>query len=202
MTITTYAELKTAIGNWMARSDLTSYLDEFIDLAEAWFDTELRCREMEASTDITPSSNVYALPSDFLEARRVVEKASIRRRLEYISPDVVKDLYPARVAGLSTNWTIIGSSLYTFPLSSNDVELVYYQKIPALSGSNTTNWLLTRMPGLYLAACKAYANEFIMNREKAAQEFQIARMFIDNLHGLDNRANYSTAGMTMSFVTP
>ena len=35
MAITTYAELKTAIANFLARSDLTDRIPEFIALAEA-----------------------------------------------------------------------------------------------------------------------------------------------------------------------
>jgi len=36
MAISTYSELKTAIADWTARDDLTSYIDNFIDLAETY----------------------------------------------------------------------------------------------------------------------------------------------------------------------
>jgi len=35
MAIGTYAELQTAVANWLDRSDLTDRIQEFIDLAEA-----------------------------------------------------------------------------------------------------------------------------------------------------------------------
>src|SRR3954468_13495184 len=35
MAITSYAELQAAVGNWLARSDLSARLPEFIALAEA-----------------------------------------------------------------------------------------------------------------------------------------------------------------------
>ena len=42
----TYDELKTAIGNWLNRSDLTSHYDTFIDNAEAEFNRNIRHRDM------------------------------------------------------------------------------------------------------------------------------------------------------------
>ena len=35
MAITTFSELKTAVANWLDRSDLTDRIPEFIALAEA-----------------------------------------------------------------------------------------------------------------------------------------------------------------------
>ncbi len=116
MTITTYDDLKDKFTestlNWMARTFSDDEADEFIDLAEADFNMSLRCREMEAVTDLSPTSNVYTLPTDYLEYKRVVEKASIRRRLDFITEDAVDALYPTRESGLSCNFTIIGGSLY------------------------------------------------------------------------------------------
>ena len=42
----TYAELKTNIANYLNRSDLTSYIDTFIDSTEAELNRRLRTKEM------------------------------------------------------------------------------------------------------------------------------------------------------------
>ena len=42
MAISTKAELKTAAANWLNRSDLSDRLDEFIELAEASLNMNLR----------------------------------------------------------------------------------------------------------------------------------------------------------------
>lgn len=42
MSISTYAELKTAIANFLARTDLTEQIPNFIQLAEARLSRELR----------------------------------------------------------------------------------------------------------------------------------------------------------------
>lgn len=52
MAITTYATLKTAVANWLSRSDLTSRIPEGIALAENRLAQDLRVRAMEATVDL------------------------------------------------------------------------------------------------------------------------------------------------------
>ena len=47
MALNNYANLKTAIANFLARDDLTTEIDDFIDLTEADFNRRLRVRAME-----------------------------------------------------------------------------------------------------------------------------------------------------------
>lgn len=201
MAITTYAELVTALSTdgWFLGRNMATQADELIDLSEALFNQKLRCRQMETSTSLTPTSNVCTLPSDFLEAKRVVEEASIRRPLAYITEDAADYLYPTRASGLACHYMIVGDSLTALPLSANDIELTYYQKIPALSGSNTTNWLLTAHPGLYLAACKMYAAEFVETETAMLErEALIVGRFIDNIMELETRSKFANAGVTLT----
>ena len=54
MAIGTYAELQTAVANWLDRDDLTDRIPEFIALAEAKMNRNLRISLMEnVSTAIT-----------------------------------------------------------------------------------------------------------------------------------------------------
>ena len=47
MAITTYTELKSAVANHLARTDLTSVIPDFISLAEARLSRELETRDQE-----------------------------------------------------------------------------------------------------------------------------------------------------------
>lgn len=69
MAISTYAELQSALTNWLHRADLTSRIPEFIALGESYLNRKLRVAEMEESTTITPSITVryVALPTRFME---------------------------------------------------------------------------------------------------------------------------------------
>lgn len=196
--ITDYASLKTEMLSWYKdRTDLAGFADTVIDLSEAYFNLKLRCREMEATTDLTPSSNVCTLPSDFIEWKRVVEEASIRRPLEYVTEEAADYLYPSRTSGLSSHFMIIGSSLTALPLSSNTIELTYYQKIPALSDSNTTNWLLTKSPNLYLHTCMMYLAELAEDEAKKASQIPLVERFVELLNAADNRGKFGNAGISL-----
>ena len=79
MAIGTYAELQTAVANWLDRDDLTDRIPEFIALAEAKMNRVLRISLMEnVSTallmsggvrDYSPCHGVYGdegvSPNDF-----------------------------------------------------------------------------------------------------------------------------------------
>jgi hypothetical protein len=207
MPITDYASLQTAVADNLARSDLTTYIPDFVTMAENWLNygsdnaSPLRCREMEELTTLTPASGVCTLPTDYIEYRRVVEVAGIRRPLSYITLDMAEVLYPTRAAGLAEKFTIIGDSLYTFPLAANDIELVYYQALPPLA-LNTSNWLLAKAPGLYLRATLIQAAEFIKNDEEAAKQGSLAKSLMAGLNHSDMLGKYARAGLTPRGTTP
>ena len=65
MALNNYANLKTAIANFLARDDLTTEIDDFIDLTEADFNRRLRIRAMEVvdtsfTIDADPDGGVIA----------------------------------------------------------------------------------------------------------------------------------------------
>lgn len=204
MTISTHSELQTAIQDWfMDRTDLQPFAADFIALAEAYFNLTLRLREMETSTDLTPDGDgVCTLPTDYIEYKRVVELASIRRSLEFITEDAAEDYYPTRSAGLAGHFTILGPGLTALPISSNDIELTYFQAIPPLTASNTTNWLLTKSPNLYLHTCLMYAAEFLKDNDEFAKEVALVTRFADLLSAANNRGKFGNAGMTLRGPTP
>ena len=69
MAIATYTDLQTSIANFLARSDLTAQIPDFIALAEASMSRELETRSQEKRvTANTVSGNEYlALPTDLRE---------------------------------------------------------------------------------------------------------------------------------------
>lgn len=208
MAISTYSELQTAILDWADRPDLSSYAPDFIALATAMFNVgqqgvkPIRVREMEEVTTLSPSSGVFTVPSDYLQYRRVVELASIRRELRYIAPSYAEQYYAARPSGQPNDFTIVGSSLYAFPTTANDIELTYYQKIPDLSGSNTSNWLLTKAPHLYLHAGLMQLALFTRDNDLLARSTQIVVSLIEGLGDQDELGNYARVGVRMGGVRP
>jgi hypothetical protein len=207
MTIATYTDLQTAVSDHLARTDLAAFVPDFITMAENWLNYgsdnvfPLRCREMEAVTSLVPVSGVCALPSDYIEYRRVSENTSYKRTLDYITLDEAERLYPDGAAGLGERFTIIGTSLYTYPLVSNNVNLVYYQALPPLA-SNTSNWLLAKSPGVYLRATLVQAAAFIHDDGELTKQVQLATSLIAGLNRTDMLGRFSRARLSIRGATP
>ena len=62
----------------------------------------------------------------------------------------------------------VGLRLLPVPDGSYTLRMEYYQKIPALSDSNTSNWLLEKHPDVYLHSALFYANKFLRDPEGMA----------------------------------
>lgn len=166
MAITSYAELQTAVGNWLARDDLTSYIPDFITLFEATAIRRLRVRVTTTSTTLTPSSGIATVPSDIHSMVRVTWTGSPRVDLEYIHPTYFEAIYPERPSDTPSKYTIEGTSLKVGPLSDTDLDVVYYKRTAALSGA--LNDIFTRNPDLYLFGALVEAEAFNKDAAKAA----------------------------------
>jgi hypothetical protein len=167
MSITTYAELKTAVENWLDHQLFTVRVPEFIALFEATANRRLRVRQMETSTNLTPSSGSATLPSDYLAWRRVTWTGATRVELEYVHPSYLQAIYPDTPSATPRMFTIEGSTLKIRPVDDTALEFDYYEKIDALSDAATSNWLLAAHPDLYLFGALVEAELFGVNDERA-----------------------------------
>lgn len=155
MAIVDYASLQASVLSWLHRTDSPPVTD-FIALAEARLSADLDARPMETTTTLTcvAGTRTVALPTDLLEMRRLlVTDNDPVQILIYKSPDeLVTDSPFITSTSRPTAFTVIGANLELAPTpdSAYPLELVYQQRIPALSNSNTTNWLLTAQPNAYL----------------------------------------------------
>jgi hypothetical protein len=168
MSITTYAQLQSAIASWLARSDLTATIPDFITLFEAAANRRLRVRQMEATASLTPASGAAALPADYLAWRRLTWTGSNRVELAYVEPSYLQAAYPSSPSDTPRIFTIEGASLKIRPVDGTALEFLYYQKIPPLADGNPANWLLTAHPDLYLFGALAEAQMFAVDPDKAA----------------------------------
>jgi hypothetical protein len=185
MSIASYADLKSAITNWMARTDLAGDADTFIDLAEARLNAEVRTREQETTATITLTSGSGDLPADYLEWRTVRLNSSPKIVLHPMSAERLLANY-AEESGIGGHFAIQGDKILVRPVPSNSVEMVYYAKHPALSDSTTTNDILTRYPTLYLMASLYEAATYVKDIQAAAgyetrYQYALQQARIDNV---------------------
>ena len=200
MSITTYAQLQTAIASWLARSDLTATIPDFITLFEAAANRRLRVRQMETSTNLTPSSGTATLPADYLAWRRLTWTGSNRVELAYVEPSYLQAAYPSSPSETPSIFTIEGATLKIRPVDDTALEFLYYQKIPALSDGNPTNWLLAAHPDLYLFGALTEAQMFAVDPEKAALWKGRRDELIEEINLLSNKTRGAGAIRVMGTV--
>ncbi len=163
MAINTYATLVSAATEWLARDQdttLIARIPDFITLCEAKLNRMLFVTQMEQrSTTTCDTSSTYpefiTLPTDFQTMRRIrLSSVTGKPRLEMMAQSQIEDYRYStdNVSGQPIYYSIMGSEIELAPTPSQNytLEMVYRKNIPALTASNTTNWLLTLAPDLYL----------------------------------------------------
>ncbi|MFV3416136.1 phage adaptor protein [Pseudomonas nitroreducens] len=189
MSIATYSDLQTSVANWLNRSDLSANIPDFIALAEDRLSGDLKTRAMEAKTTLSTvgGTSTVALPADMLEMRRLQILGTYNQPLSYRSPDELSIDYADNRSGQPVVFTVVGSNIELAPIPDGvySVELTYQQRIPALSASNTTNWLLTAWPSAYLYASLISAEPFLKNDERLPVWQSLYQEAVDNINGID-----------------
>lgn len=166
MAITTYAELQTAIGDWLNRADLDQKIPEFITLAESTLNDVLRSSDMVTSDTLTITSGRASLPADALEIVYAQVASTPTEPLEQVTPQQLTMLRRTRTRNAANPrfFAIIGREMAVTPTpASGSLDVDYYQRIPALSDSNTSNWLLEDAPHVYLYTSLLHATPFLMD---------------------------------------
>jgi hypothetical protein len=149
MTIATYSELVSELGDWLNRADLTAKIPTFIRLFEARMNRRLRSPDMEQTFSRTTiiGINSYALNGRVRELRDV-----------YADSDTIE-----------VNYTVSGENIVIDPVPTSEFTFYYsgYTTLSGLSDSNTTNWLLDDHPDAYLYGSLAEAYAFLKDDQSA-----------------------------------
>jgi hypothetical protein len=164
MSITTYAELKTSISNWLARSDLNAYVGDFIALGEKRIYRDLRIRAMETAMNSSIASGVIAVPSGYVAMKYAYIEANPIGKLARKDAEWIYEKYPTRAADGQPCFFAREADNFIFgpyPDSTYTVKGVYYKRLDALSDSNTTNWFVANAPDLLLFASLCEAAPFL-----------------------------------------
>ena len=166
----TYAELKSNIANYLNRSDLTSYIDTFIDSTEAELNRRLRTKEMIKRATATADSQYLTVPTDWQEAINIEITSNNFSPLFQQSIESL-DVYRKsnnNTVGQPVYYAMVDDSIELAPTpdGSYTLQLTYYAKINPLSDSNTTNFVSTDHPDVYLYGALKHASIFLMEDER------------------------------------
>lgn len=201
--ITDYASLQTAVGDWLDRADLTSFVPNFIQNGELRIYRELRVRQMEKALSDTISSVVagaIVAPTDYIEMKHLRLDGSPSRPLERVT---LENLYAQYSTRSSDSEPFVyareaGNIIFgPYPDSGYSVLGTYYAKLAALSASNTTNWLITDANDLILYAALTCAEPFLKNDARLQLWEEMYGAVKKQIQDQDNREGNSGSALRM-----
>ncbi len=204
MSISTFDELKAAVADTMARTDLTTQIPNFILLAEARLSRELETREQEkrAQATLVVNDEFISLPTDLREIREVKLTGNPNSVLEYKSPTGLDSDFPSLGLGEPRAYSIVGKELKVRPIpdSAYTMEIIYIGGLVALSATNQVNDMLTRHPDAYLMGAVSEGYLYLMDEAKAQLYDQKFSRIIEEIRKDNQRANYGTGSLQIQSI--
>jgi hypothetical protein len=194
--ITNYATLVTAIADFTHRSDLTPFVDYFIQGAQEMINSDILeqnegngIRAMEAAFTGTIASGTVAVPADWLGPKDIQVNGGNNRvvSLTFKSVTWLYSRYQDRTqSGLPAYMARDGANFIfgPFPDSGYALQGTYYALAPLLTSGAPTNWMVTLYPLMLHAACMVKAMTFLVNTEEITKWNAI---YQDLLTGIINR---------------
>ena len=201
MAISTYTELKASIANFLNRDDLTATIPDFISLAESSINNEIRHWRMETRAETTLDGQFTGIPTDWLSTIRFHLTGNGTSSLEFMSLATIQNSRAARndSAGTPTNYSLNSGQFELMPTPDGEQSaiLMYYAKIPTLSGSSETNWLLTHHPDIYLYGALLHSAPYLKEDERAQTWAALYTSAVTRVNNASNKSTASGSGLRL-----
>ena len=200
MAITTYSELQTAITDYMARSDLTGNVEDFIALAEARLNRLLKMVETDTTLTGTAASRRIDISSLSLIQPIALFAVSNGDEVE-ISRKPDGSFAYDDTAGLPSFYGLDGTNIdFDRPLDQAYTFRFRYQGRFALSDAAPTNKLLTENPDVYLSASIVWGSIYIKDASQAAGFKSILDEFVTETKNILSQAKRGTLTVDPALV--
>ena len=183
MAITTYAELKTSVTDFLNRDDSDTIAPTFISLAETDMSRRVRHWRGEKRSSAEIDTQYSAIPADFLEVIRFHITSGDTRPLELISQ---AELLDRKFRNLNT----VPDGTYTS-------ELYYNARLPALSDSTTTNWLLEYHPDAYLYGSLVHSAPYLKEDARLQTWAALYQNAVDAINTESESSKFGGSGRRM-----
>lgn len=199
-----YTTLQSDLADLLDRSDLTSQIPGFIRLCEAQLNRDLRHWQMENRATAATTERYVPRPTDWVETIQLIN-TSTGKPMRYVSRfEMNERRYSSNLDsdGLAGNPEMYRHSegnfeLYPTPASATTLEIEYLQKIPALSGSNTTNWVIDSNPDVYLYGSAIHSAPFLHDDVRISTWAQLYSAAVARVNLEGKQAEHSGGKMRM-----
>jgi hypothetical protein len=203
MALSSYSELKSTVASYLARSDLTAVIPDFIRLAEERLRRDLRIRQMlvVATAQTTGGDSTVGLPTDFLEMRDIHVNLNPVVQLSYKAPNAFYSSGKSTLSGKPTDYTVLAAEFQLAPIpdAAYTLQMLYYAKPALLSDSNASNVFLANCPDALLYAALGEAEPYLMNDARLQTWAALYDRSITAINTSDQSSEYGGQPMSMSY---
>lgn len=190
MDLSNYDGLKAAIADFLNRTTLTSAVPAFVMMAEARLNRRLRVNRMVARESVSIDDEYMPLPADWASTENLEYPGSPEFNLRFVDRSKISRLKASHsAAGQPTYFTIEGSSFRVTPSpdTAYDFDHVYFTRIPRLSASNPSNWLLETSPDIYLYGSLIHSAPYLKDDARIMVWQTLYDTAVDELIAADER---------------
>lgn len=159
--ITNYATLKTAVADYLARSDLTTFIPNFVQAAERKLNSKLNLRNEESALSVSVTSGAGAVPADFKALKIAYVDEAPLTVLRWMELNKLYDEYPVRSGAETPSFISREGTNFVFGPYPKDFTLsgVYYAKSDSLETTDPS-WYVTNHPEALLYGALMEASVF------------------------------------------
>jgi len=204
MSILNYSDLQSTVASYLARTDLTAQIPNFIQLAETRLRRDLRIRQMlkVVTTTMAASDSTVELPSDFLQMRDLHVATNPVQSIEYQSPSNFYRNTASTVTGVPMQYTILAQEFQFAPIpdSNYTLQMMYYSAPPYLTDSNASNVFLAVCPDLLLYGALGEAEPYLMNDARLDTWASMYDRGLSSLTVSDDQAEWSGSPISISIA--
>ena len=200
MAFTNYTSFVTVVGNYLARSDLSAQIPDFITMAQHRMTRDLRVTEMLKVATTATTDETVALPIDFLETKEVHLQGNPPVTIEYQTPDLFFRNKQTTNSGKPYYYSIIDQEFQFAPKpdSTYTLEMLYYAKPDFISPSTSSNIYLANFPDALLYATLAEAEPYLMNDSRAGTWASLYDRAITNIIKNDKGKQYPNTSLNVT----
>lgn len=196
--ITSYATLQTAVADYLARDDLTTFIPNFIQSSENKLYRTLNLRNEETALSVAISSGVAAVPSDFKALKFAYFDQTPAEILDWVPIEEVYRDYPNR-SGSSTPEVISREGAnFVFGPKSKDGTLkgIYYAKQAPLRTTDPS-WYVTNAPEVLLYGALLESAPFMHDDQRLPVWKMLFDEAVATLRDEEDNAHTSRGGLAV-----
>lgn len=197
--ITNYATLQTAVADYLKRSDLTTFIPNFVQNTENKLYRTLNLRNEETALSVSISSGVAAVPDDFKAMKLAYFNSSPAQLLTWVKLDEIYRRYPDRSESGTPKIISREAGNFVFGPASIDGTLtgVYYAKQDPLRDTDPS-WYVTNAADVLLYGSLLESAPFIMGDARLPLWRTLFNESVQTLMDEEDASSASLASLTTS----